>query len=314
MSAGELAGQVFDMCPPVAVAKTIAGIDAQAPGPGGPQHNFELGGAHAEIAPGAALPSVSFSLSGVRDGIHDLVAWATGASASDKVEIIRDINLADGGSLEPVNLGRDGMNQSLNLATVTNPLSAETYTFSQYYLTTSACTMNPIGTFVQTKGASGVIHGVPGIVQRPTDFHMVSVLGIVQPVSRTATLSYHDGGNVNVALPSPIAKPDIARLVGPYMRFSAAFADLSGEFDSSVGIIVSDATNRVDISTTIAASGRSNISLAIPDFSGVAGWNNSFAIAAGASVTAIVTATGGPAGARCSEGARSVSSSLTFQF
>ena len=311
MAATELAGRVLDMCPPVAATKTIAGTDAHPPGPLASQHNFELGSAHAEIAPGGPA---NFSLTGVRDGTHDLVAWATGTSQADKLAIVRDLNLADGGSLDPIDMGTDGTNQILALATVTNPLASETFVFTQYYLTTSACTMNPIGTFTQPRGPSGVIHGVPVSIQRPTDFHMVSVLGIGAPFARTATLSYHTGGGVSIVMPSTLAAPSVTRLAGPYLRFTASFGDVSGEFDRSIELVASDGTNRIDISTTAAASGLSNVSLSVPDFSGVAGWSNTFAIASGASVGTTATATGGDSAALCSEGARTVSSVVAFQF
>jgi hypothetical protein len=311
MAAIELAGRVLDMCPPVAATKTLTGTDAQPSGPTGAQHNFELGGAHAEVAPGG---SGTFSIKGVRDGTNDLVAWAPGTSAADKIAIVRDINQPDGASLEPINLSADGTNQSLTLATVTNPLAAETYLFSQYYLTTSACTMNPIGTFVQPKGTSGAIHGVPASIQRVTDFHMVSVLGTATPFARTATVSYHAAASVSIALPPSLDTPGTTRLAGPYLRFSASFANLSAEFNRSIEIVANDGVSRIDISTTAAASGLSNVSLVVPDFTGVDGWSNAFASAPGATITAVATATGGDTSALCSEGARTVLSAVAFQF
>jgi hypothetical protein len=310
MAATELAGRVLDMCPPVAAAKVLTGNEI-LPGPLLSQHNFELGGAHAQIGPGSPA---TFSLNGVRDGPNDLVAWVQGPSLTDKIAIVRDVNLPDGGSLEPLNLSVDGTNQLLTLATVTNPLASETFVFTQYYLTTAACTMNPIGTFAQPNGPSGAIHGVPASIQRPTDFHMVSVQGTGAPFTRTATSSYHNGGAVSIVLPSALTAPSVTRLTGPYLRFSASFGDVSGEFDRSIGFVAGDGTNRIDVSTTVAASGLSNVSLSVPDFSGVAGWSNAFAIASGASVTTTATVTGGDSGALCSEGARTVSSAVTLQF
>jgi len=310
MATTELVGQVFDMCPPITATRTLAGTDATPPGPNASQHNFELGGAHAQIAPGG---SADFSMNGVRDGVNDLIMWTPGSSTSDKILIVRDVDLPDGGSLGPIKLS-DGTNQSLNLATVTNPLESETFVFSQYYLTTSLCTMNPIGTSAPAKGASGVIHGVPADIQRATDFHMVSVVGAGLPIARTATASYHTGGSVSITLPSAISPPEVTRLAGPYLRFSASFGTVSGEFNRSIGIIARDALNQVDISTTVAASGSSGVSLSLPDFSGVAGWSNAFAIGSTSAVTATVTLAGGQPSALCTEGARTVSSSVSLQF
>jgi hypothetical protein len=143
---------------------------------------------------------------------------------------------------------------------------------------------------------------------------MVSVQGTGAPFTRTATLSYHNGGAVSIVLPSALTAPSVTRLTGPYLRFSASFGDVSGEFDRSIGFVAGDGTNRIDVSTTVAASGLSNVSLSVPDFSGVAGWSNAFAIASGASVTTTATVTGGDSGALCSEGARTVSSAVTLQF
>ena len=285
MAATELAGRVLDMCPPVGATKTVRGTDTPV-GPNGPQHDFEFGGAHTEIAP--AGPA-NFSLNGVRDGTHDLIAWAPGTSQADKILIVRDLNVPDGGSLDPINLNIDGTNQSLTLATVSNPLASETFVFNQYYLTTSACTMNPIGSFSQTRGPAGAIHGVPVSIQRPTDFHMVSVLGNGASFARTATLSYHAPSAVSIVLPSALTPPSVTRLTGPYLRFTASFGDVSAEFDRSIELVASDGTNRIDISTTAAASGLSNVSLSVPDFSGVAGWSNTFALASGVPVGATAT-------------------------
>ena len=266
MSQGELAAKPLTLCAPRQGTKTIFGTGVHAGPTAGDVYTYAFGGAAATstgIAP-------NFSLIGVQNGPQDLVAWGGSANPGRRGVIRRDLDIADGGSLAPVSLQATSSEPfSLALAAITvSGLSGAN--FSMSYLTTPACVANSMySAFTPT------MFGIPASEQRATDYHLMTVFlnaPTVNPtILRSTSITFHLLANRTVTLPPVVAAPPITSIPGAVKRLSAFLSDFHAFSNASVTFQFSDGTRAMTVRATSAAVGTSNVTLAMPDLSGVSG-------------------------------------------
>jgi hypothetical protein len=267
-----------------------------------------LGGA--TTSANAGTPAFQFT--NVPAGPQDLVAYRssfTGPGAGDRLIIRRDLNVADGGSVAPLDFtaGEAFAPQGATL-TVTGLGGGENLTHTMFYSTRAECRTGALYSTVPAAGGGPVTaFGVPAAQQRGTDFHSVQATAIAGSTAfRTVLESFAAIGARTVALPTALPVPAVTVLAGPYKRLQFQFtlpADVASS--ATVGYVDGPGARTVSISATGAGFlGGTAVNLAMPDFSGVAGWNNAWAPAAGAAVNWTATGAGALLTAFCSEGAR----------
>jgi hypothetical protein len=183
------------------------------------------------------------------------------------------------------------------------------------YLTRAACTSAPLG-LPGTGAASFTAYGVPAGPQRASDFHQISITAAIGTTNvRTISESFHTLGARTVTLGSALAAPTITTLAGPYKRLQAAFTQ-GGEYGGPSSFMYVDASTDKTVSLFASAAyrGGPGITLALADFSALAGWDNSWAPAPAATGNWNTGAFGGSAGSACVESAtqRSASRGGTF--
>jgi hypothetical protein len=98
--------------------------------------------------------------------------------------------------------------------------------------------------------------------------------------------------------------PTITQLSGPYKRLQAVYTLPSG-YNSSTFFSYDDGTRSVNISASFAYLGGTSVTLAMPDFSALSGWNNSWAPATSSTVDWSAAALGF-SGQGCAENARTI--------
>jgi hypothetical protein len=190
------------------------------------------------------------------------------------------------------------------------------------YLTTAACTANPLYSFA-TSGtfSNGTVNfslgflGVPDASQRPTDFHLATALLSAGSSSRSIAMAFHSFSARTIALPPLMPAPVVTVIPGGYKRLQSTVSSLPAAYDRAATLRYADGARAMSMSATSGYVGGTNFVLAMPDFSGTSGWSNSFAIDANATGTWTFDVEGGSAGATlCNEGARALSAKRTGTF
>ncbi len=273
--------------------------------------NISMGGAFT-LAVGA-IPN--FALPGVADGAHDLVAYLYGGapSATDKMIIRRDQNVATNGSLAALDFGgAEAFTPASASISVSGLVAGDGMVSTTSYLTGASCDAGTL--YQQFPFASPfTVYGVPAGQQRAGDFHSVLVTAAGANSNHSAQLSFHTLGSKAVVLPAPLASVNVQVVNAGYKRLIATFG-LAADYNSGASLYYIPKTgvpHPVTISATAAYIGSSSATLAMPDFTGVAGWSDVWAAGVGIGTNYTISAVGSNAGTMCQEGARRVTATVT---
>lgn len=304
MTRAEFSAAPFTFCPSLPInSKVVSGV---VNGLTQQQAAFlTLGGAFSQA--GSLFPT--FNLVGVPSGDRDLVGYRLGGlpTTADRIIIRRDQNIASGGSLGALDFGTaEAVIPATGTLTVSGLAGGEALLETMTYLTRSSC--DPAMLYQVGAGTSNrTMIGVPPSLQRPDDFHMVKLAASTATTSRYLQESFHTMANRTTALGGVLGSPAVTVLAGTYKRLEATFG-LPLEYTSSATFryLQTSGTPRiVQLVATPGWVGALSATLTMPDFTGVAGWLDSWA--PGAAVTApwTITAAGGDVGtSSCREGAR----------
>lgn len=221
-------------------------------------------------------------LNDVLDGPQDLVASAVplaGPTGSNRMFLARGLNPASGGSLGTIDFaGAGSFTPTAALITLVGGAAGETYSQSMLYVTGPAGVVSQLydGAF---GGSSFTAFGVGAAYQVSTDLHN---LGVTASMGSTATRyvgeSFHTMAPRTMTLPSALGTVTVLDAGGPYLRpmlVTTLPADLN-----SASAWYCDQTVKgkcVFVKATAAWLGGRDVSLTLPDFSGLAGWSNAWA-------------------------------------
>jgi hypothetical protein len=284
--------------------RTITGtVTGMAPGQAS---NVYMGG-----RPGFASPATpNFTISSVPDGPRDLVLFRSAgtASAQDRGIIRQNQTLAHN-----TNVGTLDMNgpESFGLATATVTIGGAQNgginLTTIVFLSGASCDAAAV-TGLSGPSTSFLIIGVPDARMRATDMHQVSVFAGSTEGTRGTTEVFHTLSNRTIDLP-PIIMPTVSSAAGAaYKRMSATFA-LPTEYNQLVGMNLSSTgtvRNTVAITATTGWTGTA-VSLVTPNFTGLAGWNDSWGPAASAPANWAFNISGSTAGASlCAAGTKQI--------
>lgn len=259
---------------------------------------------------GSAGQNGAFQITGVRDGSHDLIAWRhnqLGTGNPDRGIVRRDQSLAAGGSVGTVDFGAaEAFTPATAQVTVSGLAAGEQLTHGMNYYT-GTCVFAGLYQGGVAAGNTVTASGFPAAQQRPTDLHQINVTVIAGTGNRVAQEYFRVLANRTIALPAPLAAPAITSLTAPYKRLQATFT-VPAEYNAASLFMYSEqaAQRTATLTATSAWIGGAAATLAMPDLSAVAGWNNAWVPAAAATTTWVVQAIGNnPTGGNvCQEGGR----------
>ncbi|MES2180070.1 MAG: hypothetical protein V4550_19590 [Gemmatimonadota bacterium] len=300
MTLAELSERPFDMCAPPVQTKTVTGSAVHSTNPT-ESFLYQLGGGSATSSYAAS----NFTITGIREGVHDLIAYGLSfTGASYRALIRRDLDLPNGASLGLVSMfGPESFVTDAASLTVSGQ-QGDVINHAMSYLTTQACDVNVL---YASASPVATLRGIPSVLQRETDFHLLTVTAVAGTRGRTASAVFHTLGNRTVALAPVVAAPAVVGLAGPYRRLQATIGSASTEYNGTATLKYNDNAAQISASASMGFAGNSGFVLAMPDLSGVSGWSNENTIAAGATVTWTFVLDGAsPAAPLCIEGRRAV--------
>jgi hypothetical protein len=303
MTRAQLSAAPFDLCPlgPVKLVNgTVASLGASQ------LVNIAFGGGIALAT--SVVPT--FTIIGALDGVHDLVAYRYGGfpSLGDRIIIHRDLNPPANGSVGTLDFAAAEAFAPLAATITVNGYGAgEGAQSNMAYLTGATCDIATLYTQFPASNAQAAF-GIPAAQQRSTDFHMWTAIAATANSSRTVSESFHTFGARTMTMPTAIT-PTVTISGTIYKQHQATFT-LPTEYNANVLLNViqtNGVPHPVHISATPQWIGGSAVSIGLPDFTGVNGWQNTWAPAVGSNTRwdVVVTGTNGAA-SLCTEGARTV--------
>lgn len=271
--------------------KTVAGTAAGLAG--NDQALVSLGEGVGTPSPG----SPAFQITGVRSGVQDLVAYRFDPSSPgtrDRVLIRRDLDIPEGGSVGTVDLGgAESFAPAQATATVTGA-GGDPLIHLMGYHTGPTCSGASLYTGPPGAATSFPFRGIPAARQRSGDVHVLTVTAFGGTVNRIVQEWFHALADRAVALP-PAVTPTVIPLQGPYKRLQATFT-IPEEYLGGTGGVVLLAWETVQRRASVAASFArlpgANAQLAMPDLTGVEGFDVAWVPGSGEAVAWLVQVTG----------------------
>ncbi len=257
----------------------------------------------------------AYTLEKMFSGSYDLLGWltnSTGASATDKIIIRRGVQVMNGGAIPVLDFGSsEAFSPTPGTITVNGANGAALTAEMVYYLT--GC-HGALTYFEFNQTSPFTAYGVPAAKQQATDFHSLTVGAQIGNTILGATEVFHTFGNRTIALPTAMSTPAISVLSGNYRRLQAMFT-IPSDYNGGASFIYYDANAVHDISVTATEGylGGNSATLAVPSFSGLSGFMDSWAPATGSASNWIVQTSGSnfTGGNACQEGGRLVTDNVT---
>lgn len=300
-SQAELTSNLIDVCG----SEVVSGKTLQLPVTGlapGETATFAMGGASASTTVDATV-----TLNQVPAGMLDLLGWRSSfdfanplISPLNRGFVRRDVNATSGSTLSPASFGSAESFAPLT-ATVTATNATGTLMRTELISTGPACAVAA----VPASAFSTTIYGIPASHARSDDYYTVTATDNATESSRTIVESFKIFGNRTITF-GPSLSTVTTVLAGPYKRLQSSFT-LPTEYRTSATMqYYRSGTDMrmVMVSASYAWLGGASAVLAMPDFSALSNWNNSWVPEASASVSWITTVFGGDATPYCTDGAR----------
>lgn len=238
-----------------------------------------------------ALPN--FTILAIAEGPADLFAWRNNSlgGSPDRGLVRRDVNVPANGSVGVLDFnGAESFTPATANLTVSGMAQGEMVTQSMNYYSGAACQFAGFYQDLVTATPTLTMRGVPNALRRPNDLHQVGVTALSATGARVTQEWFGALGARTVTLPPNLPAPTVTSLGGPYARLQAAY-QLPADYLTTV-FLYSAATRSAGITASVGWLGGTNATIAMPDFTGVAGWNSAWVPASGAAGTWFTQATG----------------------
>ncbi|MBX3147836.1 MAG: hypothetical protein KF785_13800 [Gemmatimonadales bacterium] len=255
-------------------------------------------------------PNTSFSILQVRPGSHALTGWRHNTLAEilgtpgnpDRGYVRRGLDIANNASVGVVDFeGPDSFTPASATISVTGQRTGSTMNHSMAYFTGAACHIAALYTSSAPTTTSMTAFGFPTSLQEASDFHMLTVTELrdagTVPTGysggRVIQQVFHQLTNRTVALPAQLSRPTVTTLTGPYRRLQAVIT-VPDEYQRLISLSYNQtgSARTVNLTATPGWFGSDTATLAMPDLSGLPGWNPVWAPPAEATGTWAVQATG----------------------
>jgi hypothetical protein len=265
------------------------------------QATVTLGGSVASVL-GAGSPN--FTLQTVSEGVQDLIASKVaidvgggGATMSlEKLIFRRGLNPVDGSTLPVLDFtGAEAFDP------VTQDLTVNNLGTDQSVVNLSYFTANGAGASFFSDVAGGgtrTFPAVPGDQQEAEDLHLLNVVAgpSTQPAdhSRGAMVMFKDAADQTVDMGPLLAGVSVStESTVPYARLRTQYT-IQAEYDDLwlLGFSQSGGNSVGVFATNGYQAGAGSLDFTIPDFSGVAGWDNSWGLIPGMETEWFLSASG----------------------
>lgn len=261
--------------------------------------SVQMAGSYAQVV----APATTYSFTTLPDGALDLVAQrnvppatGTGPATPDRVIIRRGVNLATGAAIPVLDFATsEAVALATNTVTVTGAAAGDVTSAFTDFVT------RPTGgpeTFafissIDVAGGSGTFSAVPASLTIAGDMHSLFVMSgpSAGGESRGAATFFRSTANKSVALGAPLSTPTVTQAATtPYVRLRGQLAS-QADYGDQVMFNFSQSTRSASLSATAGYLGATPATwdLTMPDFSAIAGWQNTWALQPGA-VTVDVSA------------------------
>jgi hypothetical protein len=255
-----------------------------------------LGSAGTSVSP----PNLNFQLTDVPDGALDLIAGRqtitintttfTFTSVLDKLIIRRGVNAASNSTLPVLDFGSsEAFDPAQANLTIGNLGTDVGFTLTSYFTATGSGTSGAaLSTFPSPGSGPFKYYGVPANKQIAGDLHLAIAFALpsltATDQSRFGALFFKDPTDRTVTLGGAFPVPTITTAAtAPYVRFRAQ-GSLPTEYNQFLSISYTQGQAGRTASITASQNwlaGANSYDLSIPDFSGVAGWDNNWGLKAG---------------------------------
>lgn len=286
-----------------AVTGTVAGLDVSL----GEGASISLGDAATEVNGNGG-----FSLAGVPDGNLDLVGykWST-TGATDRMILMRDLDPAAGSDLGTLDFaGASGFDPISATITVTGGGGTGMGSWEVEYGTSpssGACYYQPLDAFFYQSGQF-TARGVPAARQEAGDVHVVTVSDGYNTVYEMFTQLQ----NRTIAYAQALPTPSITDITGAAaFRRVRAELTLPAEYNSllSVALVNGAGDRSLVVLATADWLGGLSATVEVPDLTGAAGWNDTWAPTSASTTDWALTGSGWT-GDDCADGSRGVSGTV----
>jgi hypothetical protein len=296
-SLAEMQSRGGTICP-TAATKTVNGTVANMGT--SLQAMVTVGGGAASVL----SPATTFQVTGVGSGAVDLVASRLGIDLANpaagfqvnKMIIRRGINPADGSTLPVLDFNAaEAFNPIARTLTINGGAGGEQLAAGAVYFTAAGGSAT-MGTGLAT-GNTANYASVPSANQLATDLHVISAFGTTvgggaSASSRIVTEVFKDAVNKTMTLPSALSTPTFTTLAtAPYLRNRV---QLTRQAEYSNAWVLGYAQTGRSVAVFISSGylGSDPFDFAFPDFSTVAGWQNTWGLTGGATTTYNISASG----------------------
>jgi hypothetical protein len=291
---GVQCGEPMSTEPTKTVAGSVAGLQATD------NASISLGGGSAFVS---GLASQNFTLTDVQDGTFDLVASRSslvidGSNVSTQlIGLIfrRALNPADGSTLPVLDFGSTEAVSPVTSNLTVNNLGTDMSLVSVLYITANLGFASLYFESTQSASATRPFYGVPTASRVSGDLHFLTVSSFSASATnyRTASIYFAEATDRTVTLGPQISGLTVSAVnSAPYARLRAQYT-VQPEYDDLIIFAGGQQNNTFTILASKDYVGASaTYDFAIPDFTGVSGWTNSWAPQLGVNTTWSFSATG----------------------
>jgi hypothetical protein len=257
----------------------------------------------------SASGSPNFTLTNVPDGALDLVATrqafnqTTFAFSVDKLIIRRGLNQANNSTIPTLDFNAAEAIAPVTPALTIGNLGTDAASALSYYFTSAGSGSVGQPLFISGVPSAGPFTyvGVPASSQAAGDLHLVQAQatpnGQTFDQFRYAAIYFKDPTARTVTLGASLTAPTVSvAATTPYARLRAT-ATIQAEYNKFVNLVFSQASASGSrtvsmLATTSYLNGLSAYDFTVPDFTGVAGWDNNWGPKTGTQTTWFVSAYG----------------------
>jgi len=290
-SQAELNGRGANLCLPGSgktVNGTVAGVNAA-----------QAQSASISLGPSttSAAPVGTFQLTDVPDGALDLVAarsttnTTTFATSVDKMIIRRGVNATNSSTLPVLDFGSaEAFDPVLRTLTIGNLGTDVATVFTNYFTAAgSGAAGATVGASILPSAGPFTYYGVPASKQLAGDLHLALAIAFPDLTTldqeRVAALYFKDPTDRTVTLGAVLPAQTVsAAATAPYVRFRAT-GSIPADYGKLLDLEFTQSSAARSVSIIASESyltGGASYDLTVPDFSGVAGWDNNWGPKTGA--------------------------------
>ena len=281
----ELSGRGANLCLPGSgktVNGTVAGVNAAQ----AQSASISLGPSTTSATPGG-----TFQLTEVPDGALDLVAarsttnTTTFATSVDKMIIRRGVNAANNATLPVLDFGSaeafDPVQANLTIGNLGTDIAT---VFTNYFTAAgSGAAGATVGASILPSAGPFTYYGVPAAKQIAGDLHLALAIAFPNLTTldqeRIAALYFKDPTDRTVTLGAVLPAQTVsAAATAPYVRFRAT-GTIPADYGKLLDLEFTQSSAARSVSIFASESyltGSSTYDITVPDFSGVAGWDNNW--------------------------------------